>query len=104
MENQKDIFCPVEITLSLIAGKWKLIIIYYLLRENMRFNQLQRSMNGITHRSLSKQLKEMEKDGLIIRNDYGEIPPRVEYSLSELGVSLKPVLIAMEKWAKQDSS
>ncbi len=97
----KELFCPVETTLSLISGKWKVMIVYYLLKDTKRFNQLQRDLNGITHRSLSKQLKEMEKDGLVIRNDYGEIPPRVEYSLSPLGRSLDPVLMSMHEWGIQ---
>lgn len=100
---KKDAFCPVEVTLDLISGKWKVMIIYYLLDGTKRFNQLQRDLNGITHRTLSKQLKEMEDDGIIIRTDYGEIPPRVEYSLSALGQSLKPVLTAMHKWGEKQS-
>ena len=98
---KKKIFCPVETILSLIAGKWKVMIIYYLLMGTTRFNQLQRSLGNITHRTLSKQLKEMEEDGLVIRTDYAEIPPRVEYSLSPLGQSLAPVLKAMHKWGEQ---
>lgn len=101
MASKKEVFCPVETTLSLIAGKWKVMIVYYLLKGDKRFNQLQRDLNGITHRTLSKQLKEMEENGLIIRTDYGEIPPRVEYSLSRLGQSLEPVLEAMHKWGER---
>ena len=104
MTRKKDVvFCPVETTLAVISGKWKVMIIYYLLKETRRFNQLQRDLNGITHRTLSKQLKEMEDDGLITRTDYGEIPPRVEYDLSPLGRSLKPVLNAMHKWGEQNA-
>lgn len=97
---KKPAFCPVEKTLALIAGKWKVMIIYYLLQDTKRFNQLQRDLGGITHRSLSKQLKEMEDDGLVIRTDYGEIPPRVEYSLSPLGESFRDVLQSMHIWAE----
>lgn len=100
---KKAPFCPVESTLSLIAGKWKVMIIYYLLQDTKRFNQLQRDLNGITHRTLSKHLREMENDGLVLRNDYGEIPPRVEYSLSPLGRSLEPVLMSMHEWGIQYS-
>ena len=76
------------------------MIIYFLLKnEKRRFNQLQRDLNGITHRSLSQQLKEMESDGLILRKDFGEIPPRVEYSLTPLGEALDGVLNAMSDWA-----
>lgn len=98
---QKEHFCPVDVTLSVLSGKWKLMIIYYLMRETKRFNQLQRDLGGITHRSLSQQLKELEGDGLIIRKDYSEIPPRVEYSLSPTGKSLDGVLQSMERWAQE---
>lgn len=98
---KKQIFCPVETTLSLLSGKWKVMIIYYLLKGTVRFNQLQRDLGAITHRTLSKQLKEMEEDGLVTRTDYGEIPPRVEYALSPLGQSLAPVLKAMHKWGEE---
>ena len=97
---KKQPFCPVESTLGVLSGKWKLMIIYYLLKnEKRRFNQLQRDLNGITHRSLSQQLKEMESDGLILRKDFGEIPPRVEYSLTPLGEALDGVLNALSDWA-----
>ncbi|WP_020592435.1 winged helix-turn-helix transcriptional regulator [Kiloniella laminariae] len=92
--------CPTETTLALIAGKWKVMVIYWLLKEKRRFNQLQRDLTGITPRTLGKQLKEMEQDGLLKRVDYGEIPPKVEYSLTSLGRSLQPILIAMEEWAQ----
>lgn len=91
--------CPTEQTLALISGRWKVMIIYWLLRGTKRFNQLQRDLGGITHRTLSKQLREMEAASLIIRKDYGEIPPRVEYSLSPRGRSLEPILAAMDEWA-----
>lgn len=99
--KKKEVSCPVETTLALISGKWKVMIIYYLLKGVTRFNQLQRDLSGITHRTLSKQLKELEADGLIVRTDYGEIPPRVDYKLSPLGKSLEPVLAAMHKWGEK---
>jgi DNA-binding HxlR family transcriptional regulator len=99
--RKKEAFCPVEVPLSLLAGKWKAMIIYHLLKGKQRFNGLQREMNGITHRMLSQQLKEMEMDGLVIRTDYGEMPPKVEYSLSPLGKSLRPVLSAMHRWGER---
>jgi DNA-binding HxlR family transcriptional regulator len=92
--------CPVEVTLEAISGKWKVMAIHQLLEGPKRFNQLQRELQGVTHRTLSKQLKEMEERGLIIRKDFQEIPPRVEYSLSALGKSLKPILKAMHKWGE----
>jgi len=103
-KKDKETFCPVEVTLALIAGKWKVMIIYYLMQGTQRFNQLQREMNGITHRTLSQQLRELEADGLVIRKDYGEIPPRVDYSLSPLGKTLKPVLLAMQLWGEKHSA
>src|SRR3546814_15767297 len=75
------------------------MIIYWLLQGTRRFNQLQRDLGAITHRTLSKTLKEMEADGLIARTDHGEIPPRVDYSLTEKGERLNPVLTAMARWA-----
>lgn len=79
------------------------MIIYWLLTETMRFNQLQRALGKITHRTLAKTLKDMEEDGLVHRKDFGEIPPRVEYSLTDKGRSLQPVMAAMETWAQQNT-
>lgn len=76
------------------------MVIFWLLDGPLRFNELQRRLGAITHRTLSKTLKEMEADGLVHRKDYGEMPPRVDYSLTARGRSLKPVLQAMEKWAQ----
>lgn len=98
---KKTIDCPAEITLMIIAGRWKMMIIYWLLQDARRFNQLQRDLGGITHRTLSKTLKEMESDGLIHRHDFKEIPPRVEYTLTPLGKTLEPVLTAMNGWGEQ---
>jgi len=91
--------CPTEITLKVVSGRWKVMIIYWLLKGTRRFNQLQRELGGITHRTLARQLREMEAHGLIKRQDYGEIPPRVEYSLTPLGRSLEQILLAMHDWA-----
>src|SRR3979490_1442795 len=91
----KKISCPSEITLEVISGRWKMMVIYWLLPGEQRFNQLQRDLGGITHRTLAKQLREMEADGLVERRDHGEIPPRVDYRLTPLGRSLQPVLMAM---------
>ncbi len=95
----KKASCPSEITLEVISGRWKMMVTYWLLQGERRFNQLQRELGGITHRTLAKQLREMEADGLVERHDYGEIPPRVEYKLTALGRSLQPVLMAMQDWA-----
>lgn len=91
--------CPAELTLKRISGRWKPLVIHWLLQGSTRFNALQRQLGPITHRTLSKTLKEMETDGLVARRDHGEIPPRVEYSLTPLGASLEPVLQAMHQWA-----
>lgn len=95
--------CPAERTLDFISSKWRPMIIYWLLTKTMRFNQLQRALGKITHRTLAKTLKDMEEDGLVHRKDFGEIPPRVEYSLTDKGRSLQPVMAAMETWAQQNT-
>ncbi len=87
--------------MGLVAGRWKVMAIHQLIDGPKRFNQLQRELRGVTHRTLTKQLREMEGDGLVIRKDFREIPPRVEYSLSPLGKSLKPVLMAMHEWGER---
>lgn len=92
--------CPAELTLDFLAGKWRPMIIYWLLLGPIRFNELQRRLGAVSHRTLSRMLKEMEADGLVIRRDYGEIPPRVDYSLTPRGRSLEPILRAMERWAQ----
>src|SRR3546814_404472 len=92
--------CPAEVTLDFLAGKWRPMIIYWLLGGPMRFNELQRRLGAVTHRTLAKALREMAADGLVIRRDYGEIPPRVDYALTPRGRSLEPVLRAMERWAR----
>lgn len=96
---KKNVSCPAEITLKIIAGRWKPMVIHFLLQGERHFNQLQRDLGGITHRTLAKQLREMNLDGLIVRRDHAEIPPRVDYRLSPLGRSLEPVLVAMHNWA-----
>lgn len=75
------------------------MVIYWLLKGDRRFNQLQRDLSGITHRTLTKQLRELEVDGLVERHDFSENPPRVEYRLSSLGHSLEPILLVMHEWA-----
>jgi DNA-binding HxlR family transcriptional regulator len=79
------------------------MVIFWLMEGALRFNELQRRLGAITHRTLSKTLKEMEADGLVQRKDYGEIPPRVDYALTGRGRSLKPVLQAMEEWARAEA-
>jgi DNA-binding HxlR family transcriptional regulator len=91
--------CEVETTLKVIGGRWKVLIIRELINGVKRFGELQRSLNGITQKMLTQQLREMEADGIIHREVYPQIPPKVEYSLTDLGESLKPILYAMHDWA-----
>ncbi|MGE3977759.1 MAG: winged helix-turn-helix transcriptional regulator [Nitrospira sp.] len=95
----KSAGCPTEQTLDLVSGRWKVMVIYWLLKGDRRFNQLQRDLSGISHRTLTKQLRELEADGLVERHHFAERPPRVAYRLSPLGHSLEPILLAMHEWA-----
>lgn len=104
MNNSGTSSCPAELTLDLLSGKWRPMVIYWLMDGPMRFNELQRRLGAITHRTLSKTLKEMESARLLTRRDYGEIPPRVDYSLTQRGKSLQPVLLAMERWAAKNTT
>lgn len=99
-EPEKDLFgvCPFVTTQKLLSGKWTLIILHYLSEKTMRFNELQRMLPQIT---LTKQLRMMEEHGLIIRTVYQQIPPKVEYTLSDLGRNFSPVLRELELWGKQ---
>lgn len=104
MEEKCVCICdtPFIYTLYLIGGKWKMIILYTLHYNHVvRFNELKRLVNGITYKTLSLQLKELEADGLVIRNEYPQIPPKVEYSLSERGKSLIPIMDAMCDWGHE---
>lgn len=93
--------CPVEATLELIGGKWKGVILFHLLQDEvMRFNALQRAVGGVTQRMLTKQLRELEAHGLIERKVYPVVPPKVEYRLTEKGLSLKPILLALKDWGE----
>jgi DNA-binding HxlR family transcriptional regulator len=98
---KKDLFgiCPYTTAQKILSGKWTLLILYHLSVRTMRFNELQRSLPDMTPATLSKQLHMMEENGLIIRKAYNQIPPKVEYSLSELGQEFLPVLSALETWA-----
>ena len=92
--------CPVATTVQLIGNKWKLLIIRNLLQRPWRFNELQKDLEGISQKVLTDSLRSMEADGIITRTVYPEVPPRVEYALSELGESLKPILDAMKAWGE----
>ena len=93
--------CPVEVTLGLINDKWKVLIVRDLLTGTKRFGELKKSVTGITQKVLTNNLKQMEKDGLLKRKAYPEVPPRVEYTLTETGLSLKPILDSMVEWGNQ---
>ncbi|HWN30722.1 MAG TPA: helix-turn-helix domain-containing protein [Burkholderiales bacterium] len=90
--------CPAEITLKVIGGKWKLVILWHLRDEVKRFSELKRNIPGITQRMLTQQLRELEKDGVISRKIYPQVPPRVEYSINKFGTSLQPILRSMCQW------
>lgn len=90
--------CPVATTVQLIGSKWKLLILRNLLQRPWRFNELKRSLDGISQKVLTDSLRSMEEDGLITRTVYPEVPPHVEYALSETGESIRPILMAMQSW------
>ena len=90
--------CPVATTVQLIGNKWKLLILRNLRMRPWRFNELQKSLEGISQKVLTQSLRSMESDGIVVRTVYAEVPPRVEYSLSKLGETMTPILDAMEKW------
>ena len=90
--------CPVATTVQLIGSKWKLLILRNLLQRPWRFNELKRSLDGISQKVLTDSLRSMEEDGLITRTVYQEVPPHVEYALSETGESMRPILMAMQSW------
>ena len=93
--------CPVEITMGLIGEKWKVLIIRDLLTGTKRFGELKKSVTGISQKVLTNNLRQMEASGLVKRKVYAEVPPRVEYSLTETGLSLKPILDSMVKWGNE---
>ena len=90
--------CPVAMTVSLIGSKWKLLIMRNLLSRPWRFNELQKSIDGISQKALTEALRSMEADGIVNRKVFHEVPPRVEYSLTELGESMRPIFQSMESW------
>lgn len=90
--------CPVATTVQLIGSKWKLLIIRNLLVRPWRFNELRRDLEGISQKVLTDSLRSMEEDGIVTRTVYPEVPPRVEYALSQMGESMRPIIKAMEDW------
>lgn len=93
--------CPVETTLTLISDKWKVLILRDLMPGTKRFGELKKSIGSVSQKVLTAQLRQMEQSGLLIRTVYPEVPPRVEYTLTELGYSLKPILDAMWNWGEE---
>lgn len=93
--------CAVEAAISLIDGKWKCVLLFHLFEQGtLRFNELRRRVPGVTQRMLTNQLRELEADGLVHRRVYAEVPPKVEYSLTELGRGLEPILLALKDWGE----
>ncbi len=92
--------CPVETTLTLISDKWKVLILRDLMNGTMRFGELKKSIGHVTQKVLTSQLRQMEESGLLTRKVYAEVPPRVEYTLTDVGYSLKPILDAMWTWGE----
>ena len=99
----QDLFgvCPFATAQRVLSGKWALLVLHYLSQRTMRFGELQRTLPDMTQATLSKQLKEMERSGLIVRRAYDQIPPKVEYSLSDIGRQFLPVLNALEDWGSR---
>ena len=93
--------CPVETTLTLISDKWKVLILRDLMPGTKRFGELKKSVGNVSQKVLTSQLREMEQSGLLIRTVYPEVPPRVEYALSALGESMRPIIQAMETWGRE---
>ena len=93
--------CPVEVTMGLIGDRWKILIVRDLLTGTKRFGELKKSVTGITQKVLTSHLRDMEASGLVKRKVYAEVPPRVEYSLTKTGLSLKPILDSMVKWGNE---
>jgi DNA-binding HxlR family transcriptional regulator len=97
---RKSVSCPAETALRILEGRWKLLVLRGLFAGTKRFSELHRSLAGVSHRTLTQQLRELEGYGLIDRKVYPQVPPKVEYSLTPLGQTLKPVVDAMHHWAE----
>ncbi|MDD9271324.1 winged helix-turn-helix transcriptional regulator [Paenibacillus sp. GCM10023248] len=93
--------CPVEFTLDIIGGKWKGVLLYHLIDGTKRFNEFKRICPSISQRMLTLQLRELEEDGIVHREVYHQVPPKVEYSLTEFGRTLTPILLLMKEWGSQ---
>jgi DNA-binding HxlR family transcriptional regulator len=98
--NDKEYHCAVDVAMSFIGGKWKAVILWYLRKGPQRFGELRRLIPGITEKMLSMQLRQMEKDGIVERKIFAEVPPRVEYSLTEMGKNMIPMLEKIGEWGR----
>ncbi|HUK25477.1 MAG TPA: helix-turn-helix domain-containing protein [Terriglobales bacterium] len=94
----QEYYCPVKLTADIIGGKWKPLILFYLEGRTLRFGELQKLIPGLTKKMLTQHLRELERDGIIHRRVYAQVPPKVEYSLTKHGESLKPILKLMSAW------
>lgn len=92
--------CPVEASLEVIGGKWKSVVLYHLLDGTKRFNEIRRLVPDVSQRMLTKQLRELESDNIVNRKVYAEVPPKVEYSVTEFGQTLTPIIISLQKWGQ----
>ncbi|MDT9027099.1 MULTISPECIES: helix-turn-helix domain-containing protein [Rossellomorea] len=102
IDQEGKLKCSIEYTLKKIGGKWKTVILWHLGTDGtLRYNELRRLLPGVAHKVLSQQLKELEEDGFINRTQYDTIPPKVEYSMTELGMTLMPILKQMHVWGKE---
>lgn len=99
--DKKTVSCPVETTIAAIGGRWKVLVIHHLIEGKKRFGELTRLLGGISARTLTRQLRELEDSGIIDRKVHQQIPPKVEYSLTPLGEELKPILYAMHEWGER---
>ena len=93
--------CPAEMALQVIGGRWKVVILWFLLQRTMRFSELLRSVRGITQKMLTQQLRELERDRIVQRTVHPKVPPKVEYSVTALGRTLRPIVEAMHRWGLQ---
>jgi DNA-binding HxlR family transcriptional regulator len=101
---KKAVSCPVETAIQVMGGRWKVLVLHELLGGVKRFSELSRKLSGVSHRTLTQQLRERESDGIVRRKVYRQVPPKVEYSLTPIGQTLKPVLDHLHSWAIQYSA
>lgn len=101
IEKLKELNCPLEVTLNLIGGKYKILIIYFLINQTLRYSELQRLIPQASPKMLAQQLKELERDNLISRKLYPVVPPKTEYSLTSLGKSLTPIILSIYQWGEK---